>query len=157
MTVGSFKNCGKKQKKSESCLLLFLRLLHNEFLFFRTMKGVAKLKTVDTMLCDLFSSFCRMIEFNLEIEKKLQCSLKLCILLQTALWYVNSRFWKHSLLKFLQATNCYSQAATWFVSANREYDARIALHCSWLLQGQVLHESGYIEHDKTYRRKNLVA
>ena len=60
-------------------------------------------------------------------KKKLQCFSNLCRLLQTALWYASSRYWKHSLHKCLQATNCYSQAATWYFSAERGYDARIAL------------------------------
>ena len=45
---------------------MFWRLLHNEFLFFRTIRGAGKLTTVDPMLYDLNFSFCRMIEFILE-------------------------------------------------------------------------------------------
>ena len=45
---------------------MFLRLLHNEFLFFRTLRGGGKLTTVDPMLYDLYFSFCRLIECILE-------------------------------------------------------------------------------------------
>ena len=42
-------------------------------------------------------------------------------------------------------------------SAKREYDARIALQCGWLLQGQILLDSGYREHHKMNESKSPVA
>ena len=45
---------------------MFFRLLHNEFLFFRTMRDGGKLTSVDPRLYDSYFSFCRMIEFILE-------------------------------------------------------------------------------------------